>query len=601
MRSATSFFDKTLARTDVRRYWPLLFVYTGIWTILLPVVQWSDLPHLTYAGDYLYNIMAGSLVMAVAFGLLLALGLYSYLMNSRSVGLMHSLPVTRRTQFFSHFFTGMGMLTAGKVLVVLLSLAVQMLHHNIDVKATLLWFVVTTLLELFFFSLGILCCMLTGWLLAVPVIYAAANSFAVIMTVLLQALGELFYFGYHPGSMPAITRWLTPVYLLNDVLRERYFYEETLSYDGAIVTDWVQQPRTMNPAAWPVLAAYTVLALVFLALAYLLYQKRASESAADPVAFVWAKPIFRYGISVYGGISFGFGLYSILVMNSNEGFNTALLLICVVLMGVLWSFASEMLIRKSFRVFRSGWKGAVLLSVALTVVCVAVRLDITGYESRVPDMADVESVDVNLSHENVRVYDAATPESIAAVLDLHEAIVTEGRVPEGLESNYRVNISYTLKNGAVLSRRYQLSWEVAEESDLIYNAAKEVIAAEEVRYYTTLGENYPVISQVRGGYLTGKYSDFTRQMTGEEAQKLYRAILNDLRAGAGAFLPLQGKQGEKLQNSIYIEFDCGATNLWIDTFHPDFANTIAVLEELGAKPEEMWVDDYGKYAEWVEG
>jgi hypothetical protein len=84
----------------------------------------------------------------------------------------------------------MGMLTAGKVLVVLLSLAVQMLHHNTDVKATLLWFAVTTLLELFFFSLGILCCMLTGWLLAVPVIYAAANSFAIIMTVLLQALGE---------------------------------------------------------------------------------------------------------------------------------------------------------------------------------------------------------------------------------------------------------------------------------------------------------------------------------------------------------------------------------------------------------------------------
>ena len=34
MRSATSFFDKTLLRTDVRRYWPLLFFYTGIWIVL---------------------------------------------------------------------------------------------------------------------------------------------------------------------------------------------------------------------------------------------------------------------------------------------------------------------------------------------------------------------------------------------------------------------------------------------------------------------------------------------------------------------------------------------------------------------------------------
>ena len=599
MRSATSFFDKTLIRTDVRRYWPLLFVYTGIWTILLPVVQWSNLPYDEYAGDYIYNMMTGGLAMAVVFGLLMAMALYAYLMNARSVGLMHSLPVTRHTQFFSHFIAGMGMLTVGKVFVVLASLGVQMLYHNTDVKATLLWFAVTTLLELFFFSLGVLCCMLTGWLLAAPVIYAAANSFVIIMTVLLQALGELFYFGYHSGSMPAITRWLTPVYILGEVLGENFYTTETYEYNGATVTEWVQKPRVMNPDAWPVLIAYTVLALVFLALAYLLYQKRASESAADLVAFGWAKPIFRYGIAVYGGISFGFGLYSLLVMNSNEAFNTALLLICVVLMGVLWSFAAEMLIRKSFRVFRSGWKGAVLLSVSLVAVCVAVRLDITGYETRVPDMADVVSVDVNLSHEDVRIYDATTPETIAAVLDLHEAIVAEGRVPEETEDGYRVNISYALKNGTILNRRYLLSWDAAEESALIYDAAEAVINAKEVRYYSVLDMNSAVsVSQIRGGYLTGKMFDMDRQLTAEEAQKLYHAILDDLNDGSGTREPLQR---ERPQSSIYIELDCGATNLWIDNFYPDFTETIKVLVELGAKPEQMFTDNYGNFVAWDEG
>ena len=43
MRSATSFFDKTIIRTDVKRFWPLLFLYTAIWTIMLPVYQWVDL------------------------------------------------------------------------------------------------------------------------------------------------------------------------------------------------------------------------------------------------------------------------------------------------------------------------------------------------------------------------------------------------------------------------------------------------------------------------------------------------------------------------------------------------------------------------------
>ena len=598
MRFATSCFNKTIIRTDVKRFWPLLFLYTGIWLILLPVVQWSELSYVTYAGDYIYTMMVFGLGSAVAFGLLMAMALYSYLMNSRSVGLMHSLPVTRHTQFFSHFFAGMGMLTVGKAVVVLASLAVQMIYHNTDVKATLLWFVVTTLLELFFFALGILCCMLTGWLLAAPVIYAAANCFVIIATFLLRALGELFYFGYHSGSMPAITRWLTPVYVLGEALAEDTYYKADIASNGGSATDWAPTPRTMNPEAWPPLLFYTVLALVFLALAYFFYRKRASESAADPVAFGWARPVFRYGIAVYGGLSFGYGLYSLLNLN-NGAVNTVLLLFCVVLMGVLWSFAAEMLIRKTFRVFRSGWKGAAILSVALVAVCVAVRMDITGYEKRIPDPDDVVSVDVNLAHEGVRIYDGVDPDTIAAALELHEAIVTEGRAAEGLEETYRVNISYELKNGTVLSRRYLLSLAGTKGSDRIYDATKEMLATEELRYYWVLGKRYPELSRVRGGYLDGKMGgEFTRQLTAEEAQKLYGAILEDLRAGAGSFLPMQTV---RLQSAVYIEIDAGETNnVWISDFSSDFTNTRAVLEELGVKPEEMFVDSYGKYAEWAD-
>ena len=589
MRSATSFFDKTLVRTDVRRYWPLLFVYTAFWLLLLPVVQWSELPHVTYAGRYIYDTMFFALVAAVAIGLLMAMALYSYLMNSRSVGLMHSLPVTRHTQFFSHFFAGMGMLTVGKILVVLTSLAVQLLHHNVDVKATLLWFVVATLLELFFFSLGILCCMLTGWLLAAPVIYAAANCFVLLLTLLLRALGELFYFGYHPGSMPAITRWLTPVYVLGEELAETGHVD----YNSGM--DWEPQPLVMNSEVWPPLLFYTVLALVFLALAYFLYRKRASESASDPVAFGWARPVFRHGIAVYGGLFFGYGLYSLLELNGDGSVRTVKLLICVVLMGALWSFAAEMLIRKTFRVFRTGWKGAAILSAALVLVCVAVRMDITGYETRVPDPDKVVSVDVNLSHEGVRVYQGADPETIAMALELHEAIVTEGRAAEGAEEIYRINISYELKSGAVLSRRYVLSLAGAKSNDRIYNAVKEMMTTEEIRYYTVFGNNRPKINQIRGGYLNSRMtSDLNRQLTAEEAKTLCSAILTDLESGAGAFLPMQPV---RLYSSVYIELDTGANTVWIDSVSPDFTNTVAVLEDLGIKPEEMWVDDYGKYIE----
>ncbi len=590
MRSATSFFDKTLIRTDVRRYWPLLFVYTGVWMILLPVVQWSNLPYDNYAGDYLYQMMFGGMIMALISGVLMAMALYSYTMNSRSIGLMHSLPVTRHTQFFSHFIAGMGMMTVGKALVVLASLAVQMLHHNTDVKATLLWFAVTTLLELFFFSLSILCCMLTGWLLAVPVVYAAANSFAIIMTYLLQVLGELFYFGYSSGALPAITRWLTPVYALGEVLGEHARAEE---YPGDImVVEWKLRPRIMNPEAWPVLIVYTVVALAFLLLAWHLYRKRASESAGDAVAFGWARPIFRYGIAVYGGLAFGFGLFSLLSMNRNEQPNTLLLLVCVILMGSMWYFIAEMLIRKAFRIFRKSWPGALILSAALVAVCVAAKLDITGYESRIPNAEDIESVEINIPAEDVYVNECVTADAIDAVIALHQAVVAEGTEPTGTDNYYNIRVTYELKDGSFLSRRYTLSWEQTVKSEAIRAAAEKVIAAEEIRYASVLNGRTIASDKLRGGYVTGKMNDFEHQLTAEEAQRLYEALMQDLANGAGSHEPMQEMT---LRCSVYVELDAGDSSLWIDTIRPDFTETLQVLMALGVKEEQLFVDDWGKY------
>lgn len=37
MRSAKSFFNGAIARSDLRRYWPVLFLYVGLWLLFLPI------------------------------------------------------------------------------------------------------------------------------------------------------------------------------------------------------------------------------------------------------------------------------------------------------------------------------------------------------------------------------------------------------------------------------------------------------------------------------------------------------------------------------------------------------------------------------------
>ena len=54
--------------------------------------------------------------------------------------------------------------------------------------------------------------------------------------------------------------------------------------------------------------------VTMLVFSWFLYTRRASESAGDPVAFDWARPIFRYGVALCGGLALGLGLFAILTV-----------------------------------------------------------------------------------------------------------------------------------------------------------------------------------------------------------------------------------------------------------------------------------------------
>ena len=611
MRSATSCFNKTIIRTDVKRFWPLLFLYTAVWTVMLPVYQWVDLgyPYRDFPGDYLYDILLGSVVMAVIFGCLFAMAVFSYMMNGRSVGLMHSLPVSRSTQFISHVAAVMGMLSAGKLAVAVLTALVQLAHGEVAFRAIGMWLLVTTLVEFFFFALATLCCMITGWLLAAPVLYGVANALAMGITLLLRFLGELFYFGYANASgYPAITRWLTPAYTLGEALQGNRVYEVVddvvaypvpESYIGAVV-DPMSVPKTLNPEATGVLAVYTVAALVMMAFSGFLYKNRASESAGDPVAFGWARPVFRYGVALCGGLTLGLGLYSVVSIN-RDTVSLPILIICFVLMGVLSYFAVEMVIRKSFRVFGKGWPGAVVVGVVLTLVCVGAEMDITGYETRLPDRDRIESAEVNIYREDVGAYGCVEEETIQAILALHEILATEGELPTGDDGYYNVNIEYDLTDGNTMRRRYNLSMPKVMENEEMVEALERVVNCREVRYHSTLnrGTADPDL-KLRGGYISGRYEDFNRQLTAEEATSIYKAVLADLENGAGKQKVLSPDAiPESAVYYIELESEDGYNGVWLDRIRPDFTQTVQLLNELGLdsatlfQVDQEYMEKYG--------
>lgn len=212
MRSAKSFFNGAIARSDLRRYWPVLFLYVGLWLIFLPIPVWNRAaernPALVNLTELCADTYAAAVVLALIFGGIMATAVFSYLMQTRSVGAMHALPQRRGTLFWTHFLTGWAMLAAGNLLVLAVTALAALLGGLALTPALLTWFVVATLLDLIFLALGTLCAMVTGWLLAVPVLYAAVNCLAVALTWLGQQLAELLLDGF---TMPDVQPVITPV------------------------------------------------------------------------------------------------------------------------------------------------------------------------------------------------------------------------------------------------------------------------------------------------------------------------------------------------------------------------------------------------------
>lgn len=221
MRFTTSSSKWALVRSDLRRFWPLLFGYAVLWLCAMPVALWSHrdyartLDHVRVLCDIVNSYfsnggIAAAAIVPACFTVLLAMALFSYLMNSRSVGLMHSLPITRGAQFGVHFAVGVGMFTAVHVVTALISLPVQAALGAVDLQGTLEWLAVAEVSGLLFFSLSTLCAMVTGWLLAIPVIYAGVNFLFAAFYLLYSAITQIFCWGYEASGWPGWLDWLTP-------------------------------------------------------------------------------------------------------------------------------------------------------------------------------------------------------------------------------------------------------------------------------------------------------------------------------------------------------------------------------------------------------
>ena len=546
MRSMISSSERALARSDFRRFWPLLFGYAVLWLCALPLSLWSRHDYLSSrrpmeamasVSNYFYNASRASIYVSAFFAVLLAMALFAYLMNSRSVGLMHSLPITRGRQFATHFAVGVVMFTAVHLATALLTLPVQAALGAVNMRGTWEWFAAAELTSLFFFALATLCAMITVWLPAAPEIYTGINFLFAAFHLLFSTMTQLFYWGYESAGWPAWVNWLTPFVRLYQAATTTGA-EDEIPYG---VENGARYYFDYLPSAfWKTMLIYTVAAVIFIVVAWLFCRARQSETAGDAIVFPWLRPVVLYVISLAGGMGLGILLWYLV----SYGESIYVLLLCQIVAGLIVYFGVQMLLHKSFKVFnRRGWLGAAALTAALVILCLVIRFDAFGVQKYVPDVNQIESAEINTyAYDDIpSVRGLKDPQGLEKLTALHKAILEQGRpssqeidqtvgVPtseySGDQDYFTFAITYSLKAGGTIHRSYS---QIVRRGTPLYEAANAFYNDSAVRQ-ASYDDNY-IGADIEPSAITGGWFNNYKQddsdsvaLTGTQARQLYAAI-----------------------------------------------------------------------------
>jgi len=456
MKSGTSCFNSTLFKKNLTRYWPVWALYAIVWMYAMPVrcitfvsgnLSWTGetpIKRVQSFANEIPNLLEGfGIFMAFAFGVLAAMAMFSYLYNNRAASMVHALPVRREGLFLTNYLSGLVCLIGPNALVWLLTLGAESLCSGyMDLYTVSVWFAAQSAMCMFFYSFAVFCAMFTGHLLALPAFYGILNFLAIFLMTLFDVLFEPFLYGYAGMTNTAeeVVWWLTPSIQMGEHVR--WSNPNGLGYR----LDGVAE-----------LVIYTVVGLVLAGLALLVYRKRHIESAGDVVAVAVVRPVFKYGVALCSGLFFGYWLYALFGFEVPLGLMGSLL---------LWTFigyfAAEMLLKKSFRVWKA-WRGCAVLLVLVAAGLACLQGDAFGFVTRVPAVNKVDRIVVDgmgsYPYDEGRSFEFETQDAalIEKTIVLHKAIVDAHRNPEseiGNSEYIRLNVTYTLSNGTTLRRQY---------------------------------------------------------------------------------------------------------------------------------------------------
>ncbi len=553
MQSKISLFNKNIYLKNLTRFWPFALIYFLCLMLMHPLVIYTESLDSYARGFTLSSITfehfseSTEPITVFLASMVIAIAVFSYLYQSRSANMMHAFPVSRDQLFVSNYLSGLTLLILTQLLTALSVNLILLGKANDAIWTVWAWFGITVAETIFFYSFAVFMVMFTGQLLAAGIFYMIWNFLYVTVVGLIDGCASLFLYGLDENLITLTEHPLFPVAYL-------------MKYVGFRVNDASTYAKVYGIN---VVAAYVFAGLVFAVLAWFIYKKRRIECAGDFLSMKWTAPIFRWGVVIVG--SGACSLYVTYLFNDNDTFIT--FVISLILFGVLFFFASEMFIEKSFRVFRKKLLVECIACVAvLFVACVLLRLDVFGVEKYVPEEKKVSQVTIMWDANMVSYEDE---EHIGDVCRLHQMVVDNIDEIREYDTNDSesffsyVTIDYMLEDLSTVSRSYAIYTDDEGLKNKMNASLTALVCDVDGNLQSLLGLNYQELNwklsyvnlsipkmDETGEWYYGELADVTAE---KDKQLLYDAWLADLEAGA--FIDTQA---EDYDTEVYFQFETNA-------------------------------------------
>lgn len=414
MSLKTSYFNLPLFKSNLKRFW---WIGAGVMLGFLTIALLFLFDDETTDGFAIMN----AILIGVA-GILPAI-LFSYLNNSGAVTCLHALPIKRKAHFITNLLTIYFLILVPAIIAYVIGFSYCIVDFPRGIVDLWEYFVVLVICITIAASAGTLGSMITG------------NTISAI------AFAVLFY------AFPFYAEGVLKGFLSSNVFG--IWDVEYYSLENMSITD-------INPF----MVGWFIVGIIVLIASWFLYKNRKLETNGDIISFKFLKPIFIAAVSVFSGL---IGYFYLGVFFDDSIF-------LMLPFGILGAVVSYMLAKKAFTI-KGIWKPVLIYVLFVGAVWSTITFDLTGFERRVPDISDIESIDMvdaddfnnryhyytiegkkyyyDMSIEEYRYYDESDFENIT---NFHRQRIRDRK--GGFE---KVHIVYNLKNGRTLKRIYYAS------------------------------------------------------------------------------------------------------------------------------------------------